>query len=100
MAAEDTARERSTWMLTTTDNPFDPFEEFDEWYVWDSNAGYHTPGLLDRVARTSDELSELDQHNAIQQAIDEIVQENVYGMHIKVRRGEHARIKAALNPSG
>jgi hypothetical protein len=79
---------RPEYMLTTVDNPFDPFTQFDEWYVWDQGAGYCTPGLLARLAFTSDEISEVDQDLAVQQAIDEIVQENVSGVHKKVKRGE------------
>lgn len=75
---------RPDFMLTTVDNPFDPFVQYDEWYAWDRNAGYHTPGLLARIAKTSDELSDADQHLAIQQAIDEIVQENVLGVYRKI----------------
>lgn len=74
------------YMLTTVDNPFDPFTQFDEWFTWDSKAGYHTPSLLDRVVATSDELSEADQAKAVQWGIDEIVRENVSGMHRKVSR--------------
>lgn len=80
--------DRPEYMLTTVDNPFDPFTQWDEWFAWDQNAGYHSPGLLDRVARVGDDLSDADQHLAIQQAIDEIVRENVLGVHRKVRRGE------------
>jgi hypothetical protein len=83
-------------MLTTYDNPFDPFTEWDEWYSWDQNAGYHTPGLLDRVARTSDELSDADQHLALRDAMDEIVRENVSGVHRKVKRGDVQAIAKEL----
>jgi hypothetical protein len=48
--------------------------------------GYNTPSFLDRVANVSNELSEPDQTLAIQQAIDDIVQENVSGMWRKVSR--------------
>lgn len=71
-------------MLTTVDNPFDPFTQFDEWYRFDTSAGYNTSALLARVVRTSDELSEPDDSAAIEAAIDEIVRENVSGMHRKV----------------
>jgi len=85
----DTAREpRPEYMLTTVDNPYDPFTEWDEWFAWDQNAGYHTPGFLARVVRTSYDLSEADQHLAIQQAIDEIVKENVLGVFRKVKEGD------------
>jgi hypothetical protein len=79
---------RPEYMLTTVDNPYDPFTQWDEWFAWDLTAGYHTPGLLARIARTSDDLSEADKHLAIQQAIDEIVQENVLGVFRKVKEGE------------
>lgn len=73
-------------MLTTVDNPFDPFDQYDAWYAYDARLGYHTPGLLARVAIVSDELSELHQSFIINKAIDEIVFENVSGMHKKVSR--------------
>ena len=79
---------RPEYMLTTVDNPYDPWTQWDQWFAWDQSAGYHTPGLLARVARTADDLSEADQHLAIQEAIDEIVRENVLGVLRKVREGE------------
>ena len=74
------------YMLTTVDNPFDPFTQWDEWYSFDTRHGYHTAGLLARIVITSDELSEADQAQAIQLGIEEIVHENVSGMHKKVAR--------------
>jgi hypothetical protein len=67
-------------MLTTVDNPNDPFTHFDEWYAWDEANGYHTTGYLARIVVTSDELSEADQNAAIEAAIDEIVEMNTLGV--------------------
>ena len=44
--------------LTTEDNPYDPFDEFDEWFAFDVSQGYHTCAYLARVVATSTELSE------------------------------------------
>lgn len=71
-------------LLTTVDNPYDPFSQFDEWHAFDEAMGYATLGLLARVVKTSSELSEEDQAIAVEHAIDEIVSENVSGMHRKV----------------
>lgn len=79
---------RPEYMLTTVDNPYDPWTQWDEWFAWDLAAGYHTSGLLARVTRTSSDLAEADQHHAIQLAIDEIVKENVLGVFRKVKEGE------------
>lgn len=85
---EDDLPSRPEYLLTTVDNPYDPWTQWEEWLQWDSRAGYHTPGLLARIAKTSNDLSEADQHLVLQQAIDEIVKENVMGVHRKVQRGD------------
>lgn len=74
------------YMLTTVDNPFDPFTRFDEWLEYDIGMGYNTASFLARIAKVSSDLSEPDQALAIQDAIDEIVEENVSGMWRKVSR--------------
>ena len=73
-------------MLTTVDNPYSPFDQWDEWYAYDVRCGHNSSSFLARVAMTSDELSEADQNAALHRAIDEIVQENVNGMYKKVER--------------
>jgi hypothetical protein len=78
----------TTYMLTTLDNPYNPHTSFDEWYAWDTNAGYYTASFLARIVITSEDLSEADQSLAIQQGIDEIVKENVLGIYRKITQEE------------
>lgn len=73
-------------MLTTIDNPYDPFDDFDNWFAFDTRHGYHTASFLDRVLITSNDISEADVNVAMNLAIDEIVRENVLGLHRKVTR--------------
>lgn len=70
--------------LTTTDNPYDPFTQWDEWYVYDVTSGYNTCSYLARVVKGSDELSDVDEELAIIRAIDEIVNLNITGNYKKV----------------
>jgi hypothetical protein len=72
------------YMLTTVDNPFNPFTEWDEWYQFDTHQGYNTPAFLARIVKLSPDLPEPEQIAIINQAIDEIVDENVSGMWTKV----------------
>ncbi len=72
------------FLLTTVDNPYSPFTHWDEWLQFDEAAGYCTNALLARVMKSSDELSVEDQLVAYNDAVDEIVLENVSGMHRKV----------------
>lgn len=77
------------YMLTTIDNPFDPFTEFDEWLAYDQRLGHFTLEFLGRIVRTSNELSEFDQRKAVQDAIDEIVSYNITGLYKKVLEPRH-----------
>ena len=83
---ETNPKEPTEFMLTTVDNPFNPFTQFDEWYAYDTRLGYGTLALLGRITFSSDEISEPDQVLATTQAMDEIVAENVSGMWRKVSR--------------
>lgn len=78
--------DRTEYMLTTVDNPYNPFTEFDVWLAFDIRMGYNTSAFLARVAMLPEDLPEPYQSLAIQNAIDEIVQENVSGMWRKVSR--------------
>lgn len=60
-------------MLTTEDNPFNPFTQSDAWRAFDVRNGYNTEGLIARLCMTSDEESEYDQHLAWEEAIDEVL---------------------------
>ncbi len=71
-------------MLTTVDNPYNPFYQYDEWNAWDTGMGYYTASYLARVIVTADDLSDADENDALEQAIDEIIRENVFGVHIRV----------------
>lgn len=73
-------------MLTTSDNPFDPFEDFDNWYNFDESKGYHSCSYLARIAKTSNELSDEENENEVDRAIDEICRLNLLGIYKKVTK--------------
>ena len=75
-----------TAMLTTIDNPYDPFDDFDKWYNFDMQKGYNTCGYLARIANVSSKLSEEQAHLEIERAIDEICEFNVNGKYRKLVR--------------
>lgn len=72
------------YMLTTVDNPYDPFKQFDEWMTFDEAHGYFTMNFLARVLISSEDLSEADQDAAIDAAIDEVLEFNISGLYKKV----------------
>lgn len=66
-------------MLTTKDNPFNPFVQWDEWYQWDTQSGYHTSSFLARLIHSSYDTSDADQDYDIDSAIDEVLEYNITG---------------------
>lgn len=72
--------------LTTIDNPFSPFVEWDDWYRFDTDSGYNTCGLIDRIANTSDSLSEYDNDLEVIRAMDSIVKNDPLNNYIRIRK--------------
>lgn len=77
--------------ITTFDNPYDPFEQFDSWYMFDVDKGYCSCAYLDRIARTSEQLSDVENNQEIERAIDEIIKYDFRNIYKKVKR----EVKAA-----
>ena len=74
------------YRLTTIDNPYNPFEQFDSWFLFDVEKGYNTCGYLARIARTSEQLSEEENNREINRAIDEIMQYDFMNLYKRVKR--------------
>lgn len=70
--------------ITTMDNPFDPRENFDEWLAYDVAQGYNTCAYLARLAFTSPGISDEDNEDEVESAIDEIIKYNLTGNYQKI----------------
>ena len=77
---------KNEFMLTTFDNPFDPFEQFTSWFLFDIEKGYYTCQYLARIANLSDDMSQKEVDEEIERAIDEIIQYNPLNIYKKVAR--------------
>lgn len=73
-------------MLTTIDNPYDPFTQYEAWYRFDEAKGYHSCAYLARIARTSDQLSEQENLREIERAINDIIKYDPLGIYKKVKK--------------
>lgn len=72
--------------LSTIDNPFDPFDQFEQWFLFDEEKGYHSCAYLGRIARTSEALSDVENEAEIERAIDEIIKYDFMGIYQKIER--------------
>jgi len=71
-------------MLTTFDNPYNPFEQFASWFLFDVEKGYNSCSYLGRIARTSDQLSEEENDLEVERAIDEIIKYDFRNIYKKI----------------
>lgn len=76
------------YMLTTKDNPWNPFTHFDEWFAFDESHGYCSCGLLARISASTDELSDEIENKQNELAIDEIIKLDPFGIYKKVSRDD------------
>ena len=74
--------------LTTHDNPYDPFEQFVSWYLFDCEKGYYTCSKLARIAQLTDDMSRVEVEKETERAIDEIIKYDFLNIYKKVYRND------------
>lgn len=73
-------------MLTTFDNPYDPFDQFTLWLMFDKEKGYDTCEYLARIVQLSDDLTEKEVNEETERAIDEIIKYDPFNIYKKVTK--------------
>ena len=73
--------------ITTVDNPYDPIDNFNEWFLFDIEKGYNTCGYLARIAKTSEQLSDSENDEEIEKAINEIIKYDFMNLYNKIKKG-------------
>lgn len=76
--------EEKVYMLTTVDNPYNPFTQWDLWYNFDQHAQHYSCEYLDRVSDTSDGFTEAETIRELNRAIDWIVKNDPLNIYRKV----------------
>lgn len=70
-------------MLTTFDNPFNPFVDFSSWYMFDCEKQHNTCGRLARLAKLDSEMTEKEVNTEKERVMDFIIQHDVEGIFFK-----------------
>ena len=82
------------YMLTTFDNPFDPFEQFTSWDLFDHEKGYNTCSRLARFVNFTDDMTQQEENEEVERAIDEIIKYDVLNIYKKVKRTTEEQVEA------
>lgn len=70
--------------LTTYDNPYSPFDEFLLWLSYDNEKGYHTCEYLAHIANSKDGMTDDEETELIEEAIDKIIASDFLHIYKKV----------------
>lgn len=70
--------------LTTKDNPYNPFTQYEEWNSFDVRKGYNTSSYLARIAITTPDMPPADYEQAIEDAVNDAIKYDPFGIYMKV----------------
>ena len=87
-------------MLTTIDNPYNPFEQFDLWLLFDKEKGYNTCEYLARIVNLTNDMSEKEIEVATDRAIDDIIVNDPFGIYKKVTSEDITKVEEPEEPTG
>ena len=72
------------YALTTMDNPFNPLVDFNAWFMFDMEKGYNTSGYLARMCNFRDDMTQIEEMEETERAIDQIILTNPLNIYRKV----------------
>ena len=91
--SNDSSIMTSQCMLSTYDNPFNPFEQFSDWFMFDIEKGYYSCSKLARLANITDDMSEQEESKEIERAIDELIRLDFTNTYIKVTKNTEISVE-------
>ena len=71
------------YMLTTLDNPYNPFVDFSSWYMFDCEQEHNTSSRLARIANIDSEMTQKERDEEIDRAMDFIIAYDLEGIFVK-----------------
>lgn len=72
--------------ITTIDNPYDPFTEFDKWFNFDVEKGYYTCSKLARLSNITEDMTDKELIEEEQRAINRLIQIDPLDIYKKIER--------------
>ena len=74
--------------LTTHDNPYNPFDDFTHWLLYDKEKGYNSCERLARIANLTDDMTQKEVEEEEERAIDEIIKYDILNIYTKIYRNQ------------
>lgn len=71
------------YLLTTLDNPYNPFVDFTSWYMFDCEKGHNTSSRLARIANLNSEMTQKERDEEMDRAMNLIVKFDFEDLYVK-----------------
>lgn len=72
------------YMVTTMDNPWNPFTHYHEWLSFDTSHGYNTDQWVYILSKTSSDLLKDEMEEQIDAGVESLLALDPFGIHVKV----------------
>lgn len=76
------------YLITTIDNPFSPFDEFEKWYKFDLAKGYNTCEIVGRLASKDQSLTSIEEIEEMNEIVDKIIEFDFLNVYKKVKSSD------------
>ena len=70
--------------ITTIDNPFDPFDNFTSWFMFDIEKGYYTCSKLARLTNLTNDMTDKEESEEVERAIDRLIEIDPLDIYKKI----------------
>lgn len=70
--------------ITTIDNPFNPFDDFTSWLMYDIDKGYYSCQKVARLVHLTEYMTEEEESEEIERAIDRLIEIDPLLIYTKV----------------
>lgn len=74
--------------ITTIDNPFNPFVDFDNWFLFDVEKHYYTLSKLARLSNVTDSMSSKEEAKEVERAIERLIEIDPLDLYVKVYKSD------------
>lgn len=86
------------YLITTIDNPYSPFDEFDDWWRYDRIHNYGTIEKLSRLSPNSDLFTDEENADETDKAVDRLMAIDILGIYKKAFKNDNYHKTAVSNP--
>lgn len=73
-----------SFAITTSDNPFNPFVDFDSWFLFDCEKQYYSLNKLARLSNVVESMSSKEEAIEIERAIERLIEVDPCGIYMKI----------------